>query len=479
MTIIGQTTAVAPVAHSRRSVRAPGLLVAAVLVVLASYLGPAILAGFTGGGSPQAPRVGLPVPGAAAAPADAASGDGRLPLAERIAFWTVRVGEQPSDFLSYVQLAVAWSEQGRLRADLDAYGRADEAVERALAIAPAYPPALAVRASIRFATHDFAGAEADARRSLVAAPDDPAGLAILGDALLELGRIEEAAAVYDHLRPIAGGPAFDIRQARLAYVMGDSAAAVEFARKALVGASGGGAAGAEATDPTQRGFYHFALGEYARLSGDADLAGSAFQAALELRADDLGALLGLARLAAFSGDLDAAVAALEGATAIAPLPESEALLGDLLVMRGGPGDAAAATTAHGVVRLTASLSGSAGSVYDRALIAFELDHGGATEPLLERARAALATRPDAIGRDLVAWALHRLGRDDEAWIESEAARAAGAADARLLFHAGAIAAARGDDPMARTLLGRALDLGPALDPLERAEAGVLLAGLVP
>jgi tetratricopeptide (TPR) repeat protein len=455
-----------------------GLLAAAVLVVAGSYVGPAILGGLDGGPT-GAPRVVIPVPGAAALPADGTSGDGRLPLAERIAFWTVRVEEQPSDFLSYVQLAVAWSEQGRLRVDLDAYERADEAVARALAIAPAYPPALAVRASIHFATHDFSGAEADARRALVAAPDDPAALAILGDALLELGRIDEAAATYERLRPIAGGPAFDVRQARLAYVMGDQEAAVEFARKALIGVSGGGAAGAEATDPAQRGFYHFALGEYARLSGDAALAGSEFRAALALRADDIGALLGLARVAAFGGDLEAAVTGLERATAIAPLPESEALLGDLLAARGGPGDAAASATAYGVVRLTATLSGLAGSVYDRAIIAFELDHGGATEPLLERARAAWATRPDAVGRDLVAWALHRLGRDDEAWSESEAARATGAADARLLFHAGAIAAARGEDPTARTLLGRALDLGPALDPAERAEASELLATVTP
>lgn len=408
---------------------------------------------------------------------DAPAVDGRLSLPERIAFWSTRVQQQPSDFLSYIQLAVSWSEQGRLRSDIDAYQRASEAVDRALAISPAYPQALAVRASIRFATHDFAGAEADARTSLRSSPQDPASLATLGDAVLELGRIDEAAATYERLAAIAGGPSFDVRQARLAYVRGDRAAALEFARKALIGASGGGPDGAEASGPIELAFYHFALGEYARLSGDADLAGDQFMAALAIRPDDLGSLLGLARIDAYRGDLDAAIAGLMKATAIAPTPAAEGLLADLLVRRNGPGDADAARVADGTVRLTGRLSALAGSVYDRTLVLYDLDHGGAEPALVDRAEAALAVRPDAGGHDLLAWALHRVGRDAEAWTESRAALATGDADARTLFHAGAIAAALGDVDGARELLARAIELGPALDPVERAEASAVLAGL--
>ncbi len=76
-----------------------------------------------------------------------------------------------------------------------------------------------------------------------------------------------------------------------------------------------------------------------------------------------------------------------------------------------------------------------------SLIRFELDHGAASEALLAKAQASLAARPDTSGHDTVAWALYRLGRFDEAATEITAAAADGAADARLLFHRGAIALA--------------------------------------
>lgn len=488
MTATSQAPAPTPASRTRRSPRALGLLAAAILVAAGSYLGPAISGNLSGrNNAPSAaPHVGLVVPGGAAAQDSGTIGDGRLPLTERIAFWTTRIEEQPTDYVSFVQLAVTWSEQGRLRLDLDAYTRAGNAVERALAVAPAYPAALSARASIRFATHNFFGALADASDALRTAPDDPSALAIRGDSLLELGRIDEAAATYDQLRPLAGGPAFDIRQARLAFVRGDRAGALEFARKALIGASGGGAAGTEITDPVQRGFYHFALGEYARLSGDPALAQEQFEVARELRATDLGALLGLARAQAYKGDLDAAIETLESAVAMAPTPEAEAILGDLLTTRAAnvtrsdadrAADRAAARAAYGTVGLTRTLSALAGSVYDRQLILFDLDHGAADAATLDAARAALVLRPDAAGHDLVAWALHRLGRDNEAWLASNAAMATGAADARTLFHAGAIRMALGDAVEATRLVGVALGLGPALDPMERAEAMGIRAAL--
>ena len=126
------------------------------------------------------------------------------------------------------------------------------------------------------------------------------------------------------------------------------------------------------------------------------------------------------------------------------------------------------------MRFIERLGEIASTVYDRALIRFELDHGAASDALLAKARASLAARPDTSGHDTVAWALYRLGRYDEAAAEIAAAAADGAADARLLFHRGAIALARGDAAGGRAALQSALALGPALDPIERAEAQRLL-----
>ncbi|MCI0583957.1 MAG: tetratricopeptide repeat protein [Chloroflexi bacterium] len=440
-------------------------------------------------GEVQPGPVSVPIPGAGTAELPAGS---LAQLDHNIAAWTSNLEANPLDFISATNLATLYHGRARLTADLADHERALEAARTAIAIAPTQAGARLLEASILFSLHDFPGALAAADALYREDPTQLGALATRADAALELGDLEAARRDLASLAAATSGPAVDIRLARLAAVTGDLDGALDLARRAR------DVAVAEGTDP---GFYAYAVGEYARLAGDATTARAGFEAALEVRAGDLGALLGLARIQAFEGDLDAAMATLESAVAIAPTPEAEALLGDLLAARAAAvnasateraADARAAATAHGTVRLSRDLSALAGSVYDRQLVLFELDHaptlgtagpaaagGGPGEANLEAARAALAVRPDAAGHDLVGWALHRLGRDAEALIESAAARSTGAADARTLFHAGAIAAALGDDAAARDLLTRALALGPALDPIERAEAAAVLAALDP
>ena len=89
----------------------------------------------------------------------------------------------------------------------------------------------------------------------------------------------------------------------------------------------------------------------------------------------------------------------------------------------------------------------------------------------------MTARPDYAGHDTVAWGLYRLGRYDEAAApQIAAATANGAADARLLFHKGAIELGQGQtgQRVAETCDARST-LGPALDPNERAEAQRLVA----
>ena len=267
---------------------------------------------------------------------------------------------------------------------------------------------------------------------------------------------------FDRLAEIAPGPWLDVRLARLASSTGDAARAVTMARKAL--------AIAPSSDPGELAFYAYALGEYARLAGDSDAARAGFETALTERPTDVASLLGLARIDAFEGRTAEAIAGLRAASDIVPQPEALAILGDLLEVAG---DAKAAEAVFQTVRFIGAVGSIQGAVYDRQLLRFELDHDGATAETLVAARASLAARPDAAGHDLVAWALYRLGRFDEAAAEIVAARADGANDARLRFHDGAIALARGDDA-GRQLVQGALAAGPALDPIERMEAERLL-----
>jgi tetratricopeptide (TPR) repeat protein len=160
-------------------------------------------------------------------------------------------------------------------------------------------------------------------------------------------------------------------------------------------------------------------------------------------------------------------------TALGVAPVVDALVLEIDVATG-TGDIAAADDARATLDVIRRLAGPVVAASDRTFIRYDLDHGRANEAVLDAARRSLAVRPDATGHDLVAWALHRVGRDDEAKPMLDMALATGVQDARLLYHAGAITMSLGDPDRAREFLRQALALGPALDPGERMEAAALL-----
>jgi tetratricopeptide (TPR) repeat protein len=371
--------------------------------------------------------------------------------------WAANLETNPQDFLAATNLAALYHGRGRLTYDLTDYDRALTAARTALAIEPMHGAARALEGVILFSLHDFAGAFASADALVRDDPSQTGALAVRFDAALELGRIDVARADLDGLRDV-GGPAVLIREARLASVTGDADLALKRAQAAR--------AAAIDDDVDDLGFYAYAEGEYARLAGDAVAARAGFADALELRDDDVGALVGLARIDAFDGKADGAIAGLRQATDIAPQPEALALIGDLLEAQTPGAGAASFET----VRFIEQLGDIQAVTFDRQLLRFELDHGGASEALLARARESVAERPDWTGHDTVAWAFYRLGQFDAAAESIAATRALGADDARLRFHEGAIKLARGDVIPGERLLRSALDLGPALDPIERAEA---------
>ncbi|HET9755882.1 MAG TPA: tetratricopeptide repeat protein [Candidatus Limnocylindrales bacterium] len=452
----------------RRGPRAIGFLAAASFVVIGSYLVSGIRPT-----EPAAPPAATGAPDAG--PVDAAPLDGGgapvgslAQIDHSIGAWSKNLADNPRDFLASTNLAALYQGRARLSYDLGDYERALRAARSALSIEPSHAPARALEAAILYSLHDFVGAFTAADALVRDDPSQIAAVATRFDASIELGRIDAARVDLRLLRE-AGGPAVLIREARLASVTGDATAAVERARAAR--------AAALDEDVEDIGFYAYAVGEYARLAGDPDAARSGFAEALELRGDDLAALVGLARIDAFEGRTDAAIDGLRRATAIAPQPESLALLGDLLTKRSSAsGDASEASDAYETVRFIERLGDVQATTYDRQLLRFELDHDGVSNDVLARARTSSSERPDWSGYDTVAWALYRLGRFDEAAVSIASARALGADDARLRYHDGAIQLALADAASGNAMVRSALELGPALDPLERAEATRLIGG---
>ena len=443
---------------NRPPVRPIGILLAAAFVVAASY-GGLWATGRSGGhaASPTANRDDAFTP---PTNADGASGPADLAAIDaQIAVWGPKAAADRRDDISAGNLGVLYLGRGRLTGDAADYEKALAAAERAVAANPTSTGTRALEATVLQATHDFTGALTLARRIVAEDPRNIDALAVVGDAELELGRLDEAAATYARIGTIQAGPALDARLARLDWLRGDPTGAVRLATQARDEALRDGA-----SDPS---FYDAQLGEMARLTGDAAAARRAFDEALAVRPTNQLALLGRARLEAFAGDDHAAIATLQQAAAIAPRPETLALLADL---QARTGDAHAAAGQAATIRAIEQLGGASATLFDRQILAFELDHGGATPAALARARAAAEVRADAAGLDLVAWAAYRLGDLSTASTWSAKALAGGTVDARILAHAGAIAIARGDRAAGRSFVQRALALGPALDPLDRALA---------
>ena len=458
--------------RSHRGPRAAAFVVAALAIVAGTY----VASGLRPAAAPLRPA-GAPAAPVAVAPAGARPADtdpvdvGSAPNASlaqvdhSIEAWSKNLAANPQDFLSATNLAILYQGRGRLSYDLGDYQRSLDAARQALTIEPTDDEARLAEASTLVSLHDFGSALTTVGPILAAAPTQPAALAVRFDAELELGRIDDARKDLAVLQS-TGGPPVLLREARLASVTGDGKRAVQLAtdaRKAAI-----------ADEVQDVGIYDYAVGEYARLAGDASTARASYRAALEVRPTDVGALIGLARIDAFDGSTAAAIDGLRRATTIAPQPEALGLLGDLL-SQTDPADAEAVKT-FDTVRFIEQLGDIQATTFDRQLLRFEVDHGGANDTLLARVQASVSARPDAAGHDLLAWTLYRLGRPAQATDEVAAARSLGADDARLRFHDGAIQLASGDVERGRALLKSAGDLGPALDPSEHQEVATLLAG---
>ncbi len=158
---------------------------------------------------------------------------------------------------------------------------------------------------------------------------------------------------------------------------------------------------------------------------------------------------------------------------IVPLPEYVIALGDVQEAAGLTEDA---RRSFALARAEIQLFGASGVVVDLDLALFEADHGDPSRAF-ELAQAAYDAAPTIRAADALAWALHRLGRDDEAKPFADEAIRLGSRDPLLRYHAGAVAAALGDVASARRHLDFALATDPGFSATGVAEARRLVAAL--
>jgi tetratricopeptide (TPR) repeat protein len=399
------------------------------------------------------------------------SGGDMARLKANVEFWSGRVARNRDDFISSNRWGIAEIELARATGDLSAFLRADAAFDTTLARDPHNAAALGYKGSVLVSLHRFTDAAALARTILVRQPHDPVALATLGDASLELGDLQGARDAYGRANDVAHSAATLVRLGHLAFISGDTAGALTAATAAVTLADSEGAEGERAA------FYHYQLADVLVSTGDRAGARNAYMAALEADPGSFLAHSGLARIAAADGDLDEAIKQLSAAIAIVPQPEFLARRGDLFTLRAASGDARRATDDYATVEAIASLAGDAAGVYDRTLALYLANHGLEPTRAVALADTELTVRKDVYGYDADAWALLAAGRAADAETMIARALSVGTKDAKILYHAGMIAAALGQTDRARTLLDESLALDPSFDPLQVARARTTLAGL--
>lgn len=373
---------------------------------------------------------------------------------EQIAFWQQKVQRDDRDYISLTYLGQAYLQKGRETGDAAAYSRAQAALEQALTLNPTYELTLSYLGVTQIAQHDFAGALATAQRVYDFDSGALQALATIGDASLELGRYDEAAAAYESLLEQAPGAAVFSRAARLAWVKGDAAAAIDWMMQAVAAAEESGLTG------ERLAWYQFQLGELQFKTGGIELAQAQYAAAKQTLPDYYLVRVGEGKIAAATGDFEQAITLYEQLVARLPQPEFVATLGDFYALAGNE---TAAQQQYDTVQLIANLESTDEALFGRQLALFYANQGENLEAALAAAEAELASRPDVYGYDVLAWALFKNGRLDEAAAASEQARQFGTPEAQFYYHAGMIAAAQGNHAEAKQHLTQALELNPHFD----------------
>jgi tetratricopeptide (TPR) repeat protein len=359
-----------------------------------------------------------------------------------------RARARPGDAETQALLGLAYGQRARETGDPAFYTRAEAVLQRAHGLDRENVYALTGLGGIALARHRFAEALELGRAARAAAPGTVAPYAVVGDALLELGRYREAFATFDRMAALKPSASSYARIAYARELRGDVTGAIEVMELALDASTS--RPEPSAWTAVELGKLHWSVGRIARSD-------SYFRLALRIVPGYAPALDGLARIEAARGRTGRAIELQRRAVGAIPLPQYVGQLADLLA---GAGHEAAAQEQYALVEAIERLQAANGVTLDLETALYRVDHGIRLAGSLALARRASAQRPSILGDDVLAWALARAGRCDEALAYSKRSLRLGTRDASFYFHRGMIERCLGGDADARTWFARALATNP-------------------
>jgi tetratricopeptide (TPR) repeat protein len=394
---------------------------------------------------------------------------GPNPTLVAVSFLENRVKDDPDDFVALNKLA---SYYLKLHRETEKVKFLEQALATAKASLRAMPAdqnlgGLSMLAQAELSTHNFALARDLAQELTEYQPNKSFGYQLLGDALVELGDYEKAAATYQRMEQLdPGSVATEARLAHLDLLRGDFTRAQQRYESALVQAQ-------RASIPSDDtvAWCHWQLGEVAFASGKAEEATRHYQNAIAVVPKYAHAVTSLARLKAAQGDLKTAIELFESVVGEEPDPHDAISLGDIYYLAGRRSDAERLFKIAERISLTDALHKK---LYGRHLALFWADHDLKLQQAYALAKQDYEVRKDVFAADTLAWTALKAGKINEAQEAMKQALRLGTKDAKLLFHQGMIARAAGDGPTAEDLMRRALKLNPHFDPRQSPIARTMI-----
>lgn len=381
---------------------------------------------------------------------------------ERIAVLQNQVKESPDDYSRYDHLGAAYFQKARETGDIAYYELAEKTLNRSVALMPRNPTTvdpLVDLALVYMGEHRFTDALISTQQAIAAGTGNLVAFATEGDAYIDIGEYEQAAAAYDTLRTLGGAIASpltlaymaDSRLSYLKFLSGETAESIRLMNQATVAAL-------QLNIPKENlAWLYYEWGQRYFQAGDLQHADMAYSSALAADPGHYRSLAGLAQVRAAQEKLDDSIKLYKASVAIVPLPQYIADLGDIYLKTGQNREA---QEQYDLVEYIGHLGKLNQVLHNRDLALFYADRGMKLTEAVQLARDELAVRQDIYTWDALAWVLFKNHQLPEAKHAIDKAQRLHTNDPILLFHAGMIEHALGNDAAAQDDLRRALAINP-------------------
>jgi tetratricopeptide (TPR) repeat protein len=381
---------------------------------------------------------------------------------ERIAALQGQVKESPNDFARYDHLGAAYLQKARETGDITYYELAEKTLNRSVTLLPKNPSTvdpLVDLALVYMGEHRFNDALSYIEVATAAGTGNLVAFATQGDAYTDIGEYDKAAAAYKTLRalgsavssPLTVAYMADSRFSYLEFLSGNTAESIRLMQQATVAAI-------QLNIPKENlAWLFYEWGQRYFQAGDLPHAEMAYSSALAADPNHYRSLAGLAQVRAAQERFDDSLKLYKASVAIVPFPQYIADLGDVYLKTGHTREA---QEQYDLVEYIGYLSKLNRILNNRELALFYADHQMKLAQAVQLARNELEVRHDIYTWDTLAWVLyknHQLAEAKEAMEQAERLRTN---DPILLFHAGTIKHALGNDAAAAENLRLALKINP-------------------